>query len=516
MIIAVDNSFAQHLHVNAQAVTEDQLRATSAWSVRIAGDFIIVMNNQLELPVIIRHPQRFNDPRAFVLALKREFLDLLEAATLPHTKIRQIRDAQFATVQFTQLIAPATLRQLQEYAALLTGADSLIDWDQRPSNVDLALQLAEKVQVDARDSGDALPVMDLLEKYSLDNFHLPAHPVIDDHNREYLFHPAALDDIENVIAVSQAFLTDYQKDLHQHGKNDQVIDRDSDIAVGYCSYCEANGLSPLDDVTLPYYYLLHYEEVNEEDISAAEARGIAAALREFARFMRLQGLFANEDFDWFVQAVNQGLEDRYSPQHFFRLQRLLHNMQREMARQRQLLEKPRAYARSRYQVRVSLAGYHPAMWRRFAVGGDTRLDKLCFQVLASFKATGSHLFELQVGNHTYQLPVLNSGRETPSTLNDHWLGEYKPGDRFILNYDFGDSWQFEITVEEKENWRRHRNDGHAHLLDGYGNGIIEDIGGTIGLQQAAADDPTINRKININEDQDAWGQRIARLQRRYE
>lgn len=84
VIIAVDDLLAQHLHVNTRARFKGQLGNAQNWSVRVTGDFMIVMNNQLALPVIVRHPQRFNDSRSFMAAFKRQFLALLELSPIPH------------------------------------------------------------------------------------------------------------------------------------------------------------------------------------------------------------------------------------------------------------------------------------------------------------------------------------------------------------------------------------------------------------------------------------------------
>lgn len=54
---------------------------------------MIVMNNLLSLPVIVRHPQQFSDPRAFMSTFKRELIRLLEVLPVPRVKIRMIRDA---------------------------------------------------------------------------------------------------------------------------------------------------------------------------------------------------------------------------------------------------------------------------------------------------------------------------------------------------------------------------------------------------------------------------------------
>lgn len=231
--------------------------------------------------------------------------------------------------------------------------------------------------------------------------------------------------------------------------------------------------------------------------------------------MRRQKLFNDEDYEQFTQGIVQSGDDRYSPQRYYHLQRMVKDLQIQLNDQRQAIVAPRAYAKRRIKVRVKLADYSPEIWREFEVGGDTRLDKFCMQVLASFKAQGSHLFDLQVGQTHYQLPVMESGFDDAEDLTEHWLGEFPMGSQFTLNYDFGDSWQFNIELVEEAEQSRLQNDGHAHLINGFGSGIIEDIGGVDGLRQAAQDDPTINRQLDVDTYQKQWGNGISRLQRAY-
>lgn len=516
VIIAVENSLAQHLHVNTQARFKGQLGNTQNWSVRVTGDFMIIMNNQLALPVIVRHPQRFNDSRSFVAAFKREFLALLELVPIPHAKIGLIRDAQFSTISFVNGVNRETARLLQNYANLLGDSTGPIDWSSQPSNAELALQLAAETWKEDPVSGEKLPIMDFFEDYAMMNFHLPAHPRFNEHNRAYLYRSSSLNDIMNAVAVNQQFLTDYRRLLERRGKSDQIIDRDIDVAADYCSFCEAAGISPLDDLALPYYYLLHYDERQDEDVSNTMMKGIATGLREFARFMRAQHLFSDEDFSQFNQAVAQGWDALYSQQRTYHFQQLLRRIQLRFDQQRQNVRLPFALTRETFRLRVELADYRPQMWREFEVSGDTRLDKLCFQVLALFNAQGSHLFDLRAGTKGYQLPLLDSGYEETASLMKHWIGEFKAGDQLTLNYDFGDSWQFIIQIVEKTGDARRPNNDRAKLLAGFGRGIIEDIGGTPGLTQAAKDDLTINRPLDIVAAQEKWGPAVTALRRRYE
>lgn len=517
MIIAVERSTAQSLHVNPQGETGSrQAMDAQTWSVKTAGEFIIIMNNRFDLPIVVRHPQRFNDSRAFVAAFKREFLGLLALIPVPHAKLGLIRDDQFGQVSFTTLIDDTAARHLAVYQKLITSHNTdAIDWENNPSNAEIAAQLARGAWASPSDS--QLPPVRAFEDYVMQHYHLPAHPMLNEHNRTYTYRSASLNDIMNAVAVNEHFTNDYQRYLEQRNEEDQLVDRDTNVAADYSSYCEANGISPLADLTLPYHYLFHYEDNNDgEEVSDSKIKQVAAGLRDLARFTRRQDLFTSADYAQFCQAIAQALNDRQTWLHNYPFRHLVSNLQLRLNRQRQSMWVSRNYADRQFKVRVRLAGYSPVMWREFVVSADTRLDKFCLQALASFHAQGHHLFNLQAGKTTYELPMLDSGVGKFNDLAGHWLGEYQAGDRFVLNYDLGDSWQFEILLEEERQQNRWQNNSKAQLLDGFGKGIIEDIGGPVGLIRAAKDDPTINQPISVNAYQDEWGRQIVNLARHYQ
>lgn len=55
MIIAVENSLAQHLHINSQVIAPSDLLETNVWTIRVTGEFMIIMNNLMSLPIIVRY-----------------------------------------------------------------------------------------------------------------------------------------------------------------------------------------------------------------------------------------------------------------------------------------------------------------------------------------------------------------------------------------------------------------------------------------------------------------------------
>ena len=67
----------------------------------------------------------------------------------------------------------------------------------------------------------------------MNNFAVPAHPKLNEHNRRYLYHSESLNDVMNESEVSEEIIQDYRSSLEQLGKSDQIIDRDTDYATDY-------------------------------------------------------------------------------------------------------------------------------------------------------------------------------------------------------------------------------------------------------------------------------------------
>lgn len=512
VLIAVENNVAQHLHANTRLVDEQQLMSTDTWSIRVTGDFMIVMNNLLSLPVIVRHPQQFSDPRSFTAAFKRELIRLLEVLPVPRVKIRMIRDEQLKQVSFVRPVTPALQQRLQIFQNLLTRPD-IIQWDDDPSNPAISLALMKNLKLQNIETNEIQTATELFESYVINNFALAAHPNLNEHNRRYLYHSKSLNDVMNESEVSEEIIKDYQLSLEQLGKSDQIIDRDTDYATDYLSYLAELGNTILDDVSAIYYYVFNYGKRNNERLTTSKYRGMGASFREFGRFLKRQHLFANADFDQFSQALNQAIDDATPAKAGYRLERMLHSAESELARRRSSLRHAYNYRKLQYQVKVSLADYQPSMWRRFRFNGETRLDDFCYFIMASFGATGSHLYDLRLNKKNYQLPYLDGGEN----ITLHWLGEIKDGDRLTLEYDFGDSWQFNILVEKVSSSSRYRLiSTDPKVLSGSGKGIVDDIGGTAGLELAAQDDPTINEGFNVNQLQKKWVELTTKIAKRYQ
>jgi hypothetical protein len=101
-----------------------------------------------------------------------------------------------------------------------------------------------------------------------------------------------------------------------------------------------------------------------------------------------------------------------------------------------------------YQLKVTLAGVRPPVWRRLQVSGETTLAELHRVIQAAVGWTDSHLhlFETEGGRYSH----LGWGLEDVKDEGVTRLREVAPGpkSRLYYEYDFGDSWEHEILLEK--------------------------------------------------------------------
>jgi hypothetical protein len=100
-----------------------------------------------------------------------------------------------------------------------------------------------------------------------------------------------------------------------------------------------------------------------------------------------------------------------------------------------------------YQVKVSLLGAKPPIWRRLLVPADVTLARLHAVIQAAFGWLDSHLhvFETPYGDFGQPDPELGHRSEAPVTL-EQVAPQAK--DKIRYTYDFGDGWEHEIMVEQ--------------------------------------------------------------------
>jgi Plasmid pRiA4b ORF-3-like protein len=102
-----------------------------------------------------------------------------------------------------------------------------------------------------------------------------------------------------------------------------------------------------------------------------------------------------------------------------------------------------------YQLKVTLKGSRPPIWRRLLVRADTRLSRLHEILQVAMGWYDAHLHEFAVGPRCIGVPRRDSWVEVEDERRVR-LSDVAPGERarFTYQYDFGDSWDHAIVVEK--------------------------------------------------------------------
>ncbi len=102
-----------------------------------------------------------------------------------------------------------------------------------------------------------------------------------------------------------------------------------------------------------------------------------------------------------------------------------------------------------YQIKVTLKGSKPPIWRRMQVTSTTTFAQL-HQILQCVMGwEGDHLYRFDINGMEYGDPSMVEEMEGEDarrvTLETLVRGEK---DKFLYEYDFGDSWDHELLVEK--------------------------------------------------------------------
>lgn len=110
---------------------------------------------------------------------------------------------------------------------------------------------------------------------------------------------------------------------------------------------------------------------------------------------------------------------------------------------------PSQSLRSIYQLKVTLKGSKPPIWRRFEIASSDDLEDLHITLQIVMGWQDEHLHEFSQGNNRYGLP----DEDYPSDIlheNDFRIEQVlkKEKDKLIYDYDFGDGWRHEVLLEK--------------------------------------------------------------------
>jgi hypothetical protein len=177
-----------------------------------------------------------------------------------------------------------------------------------------------------------------------------------------------------------------------------------------------------------------------------------------------------------------------------------------------------------YKFRAVLKDVQPKIWRMFEMAGSATIEDLALVTMAIFRMSGSHLYDIdylekgagRAGLKHFE-PGENDGGGNPFTgpvdgiikkaIADMFGGDFPiagnqretldptkhrlsklvevVGSKFLMNYDFGDSWEVAITVRDIYEDPAVKKKMLPRVLKGAGYGIVDDVGGTRGLMEFA-------------------------------
>jgi hypothetical protein len=100
-----------------------------------------------------------------------------------------------------------------------------------------------------------------------------------------------------------------------------------------------------------------------------------------------------------------------------------------------------------YQIKVSLRGTKPPIWRRLLVPGDITLNRFHQVILAAFGWHGDHLHVFDTAYGQFGQADRDLGHRSDTSVT---LEQVAPAikDKIRYTYDFGDDWEHEILVEK--------------------------------------------------------------------
>jgi hypothetical protein len=104
-----------------------------------------------------------------------------------------------------------------------------------------------------------------------------------------------------------------------------------------------------------------------------------------------------------------------------------------------------------YQLKITLAGSKPPIWRRFIVPGDISLDRLHDVIQIVMGWHDGHLHQFEIGDQIF------TDQPEQQDLDGYEERDYRLCDlvtrekvKFWYEYDFGDGWRHHLVVEKIE------------------------------------------------------------------
>jgi hypothetical protein len=106
-----------------------------------------------------------------------------------------------------------------------------------------------------------------------------------------------------------------------------------------------------------------------------------------------------------------------------------------------------------YQIKVTLLGMDPPIWRRLLVPADLTLEQLHDVLQVAMGWEDCHMHEFRIGQQRFGKPdPMEQAFGGPRTASERTARLFsvlgRPRAKAVYTYDFGDSWEHQIVVEK--------------------------------------------------------------------
>lgn len=105
--------------------------------------------------------------------------------------------------------------------------------------------------------------------------------------------------------------------------------------------------------------------------------------------------------------------------------------------------------RSIYQLKITLKGARPPIWRRLLIASTDNLEDLHIAIQIVMGWTNTHLHEFECGRDRYGVPDDEFASDIKDEI-DYRLDKIlmMEKDKLTYMYDFGDGWEHEVVLEK--------------------------------------------------------------------
>jgi Plasmid pRiA4b ORF-3-like protein len=156
------------------------------------------------------------------------------------------------------------------------------------------------------------------------------------------------------------------------------------------------------------------------------------------------------------------------------------------------------------RVSTVLAYTNPSIWRRLELASDLRLDGLHRVLQAAFEWEGGHLHQFSVEDRSWDDgsapdPFSASAASEPESKTCLSQVLAAVGDQLVYVYDFGDSWEHVVLLEEIAEPKPGA--ARARVVGGERAAPLEDCGGVPGYEDlvTALSDPKRSEHADVVE-----------------